>query len=50
MWQKLELHFDISKNSVVKVVMYEQSGDYTVIELFDIKKNKSIDEKIFNIE
>ena len=50
MWQKLVLHFDISKNSVVKVVMYEQSGDYTVIELFDIKKNKSIDEKIFNIE
>lgn len=50
MWQKLELHFDISKNSVVKVVMYEQSGDYTVIELFDIRKNKGIDEKIFNIE
>lgn len=50
MWQKLVLHFDISKNSVVKVVMYEQSGDYTVIELSDIRMNKGIDEKIFSIE
>lgn len=50
MWTKLILHFDRSKNAVVKVEMFEKSGDSTIIELKNHKTNKGIDKKLFAVD
>lgn len=50
MWTKLILHFDRSKNAVVKVEMFEKSGDSTIIELKNHKTNKGIDKKLFTVD
>ncbi len=50
MWTKLQLHFDRSKNAVVKVQMFEKSGDFTVIDLKNNKTNKSIDQRLFVVD
>lgn len=49
MWSKLVLHFDPDRNSVVRVEMWERTGDRTIIELKNIKLNGSIDQATFNI-
>lgn len=50
MWTKLILHFDRKQNAVVKVEMFEKSGDFTVIDLKNAKTNKPIDKKVFAVE
>jgi len=50
MWTKIVLHFDRTKNAVVKVEMHENSGDYTVIDLKNIKMNKSLGADTFSVE
>ena len=49
MWNKLILHIDSAKKIVFKVEMHEPSGDYTIIDLTDIKTNKSISPDVFKI-
>ena len=49
MWTKLVLHFDIAKKSVSKVEMCEPSGDYTTIELKNIRQNVAINSAVFSI-
>ena len=49
MWTKLILHFDRKQNAVVKVEMFEKSGDFTVIDLKNAKTNKPIDKKVFAV-
>ena len=49
MWSRLVVHFNRSNQSVVKVEMYEPSGDYTIIELSNIRRNATIDGKLFSI-
>ncbi|MBQ6613184.1 MAG: outer membrane lipoprotein carrier protein LolA [Alistipes sp.] len=49
MWSRLVVHFNRSNQSVVKVEMYEPSGDYTIIELSNIRRNATIDSKLFSI-
>lgn len=49
MWSKLVLHFDRAKRSVVRVEMHEPSGDYTVIELVNIRHNVAIEGALYNI-
>lgn len=50
MWSKLILHFDRTKNAVVKVEMYEKTGDRTVIDLMNTKTNHPIDQKVFSVD
>lgn len=50
MWTKLILHFDRAKNAVVKVEMYEKTGDHTVIDLKNTKTNHPIDNKVFSVD
>lgn len=50
MWTKLILHFDRKQKAVVRVEMFEKSGDFTVIELKNARVNKAIDEKVFVVE
>lgn len=50
MWTKLILHFDRAKNAVVKVEMYEKTGDHTVIDLKNTKTNHPIDKKVFSVD
>lgn len=49
MWTQLVLHFDRAKRSVVKVKMCEPSGDYTIIELKNIRQNVAIEPNLFLI-
>lgn len=49
MFVKIRLHFDRTAKTVNRVEMYEKGGDFTVIELLDIKKNRQIDDKYFKI-
>ena len=48
MWEKLILHFDLKNKYVSQVEMYENTGDYTIIELKNVKINKSISTDIFD--
>lgn len=50
MWSKLILHFDRTKNAVVKVEMYEKTRDRTVIDLMNTKTNHPIDQKVFSVD
>ena len=50
MWTGIVLHFVPSLNAVVKVEMYEKSGDTTVVDLKNMKVNCSIDENMFKAE
>ena len=50
MWSKLILHFDRTKNAVVKVEMYEKTGDRIVIDLMNTKTNHPIDQKVFSVD
>jgi outer membrane lipoprotein carrier protein len=49
MWSHLIIHFDRARKSVVKVEMYEPSGDYTIIELRNIRHNVDIEPSVFSI-
>lgn len=49
MWNRLVLHFDKGRRSVVKVEMHEKSGDYTEINLSNIVVNSSVDKSVFDI-
>ena len=49
MWNKLILHIDSARKIVFRVEMHEPSGDYTIIDLTDIKTNKSISPDVFKI-
>lgn len=50
MFLRIVLHFDRQQNVVVKVEMFEPSGDKTVIELQNIKTNKPIDANVFSVQ
>lgn len=47
MFKDIRLHFDSKQQMVTQVEMTEQNGDTTVITLKNVKKNLSIDEKMF---
>jgi len=49
MWTRLVLHFDTAKRSVTKVEMHEPSGDYTTIELKNIRQNVEVPQEVFRI-
>ena len=49
MWTHMVIHFDRKMNSVVKVEMYEPSGDFTIIELHNIRHNVAINPLVFSI-
>lgn len=49
MWSHMVIHFDRTMNRVVKVEMYEPSGDFTIIELHNIRHNVAIDSSVFSI-
>ena len=49
MWNKLVLYINPDLKVVYKVEMHEPSGDYTVIDLINIKTNKKISAEVFNI-
>ena len=49
MWNKLILHIDSADKIVFKVEMHEPTGDYTIIDLTDIKTNQSIGSEVFKI-
>ena len=49
MWNSLVLHINPDLKVVYKVEMHEPSGDYTVIDLINIKTNNSINAKVFDI-
>lgn len=50
MWNRLILHINPEMKVVYKVEMHEPSGDYTIIDLLDIKTNVSIRQEVFNID
>ena len=39
LYSKIILHFDVKQSTVTRVELYEKSGDFTVIELRDIRIN-----------
>ena len=49
MWNKLVLHINPDLKVVYKVEMHEPSGDYTIIDLINIKTNNKINAEVFNI-
>lgn len=49
MWDCLILHFDKTKYRVLKVEMHEPTGDYTIIELKNVRQNTTIQPNIFSI-
>ena len=49
MWNKLVLHINPDLKVVYKVEMHEPSGDYTIIDLNNIKTNNKINAEVFNI-
>lgn len=50
MWDKLILHFDRARNYVVRVEMHEKNGDYTIIDLKNVKKDQSLPSGVFNVQ
>lgn len=50
MWNKLVLHIKPDLKVVCKVEMHEPSGDYTIIDLKNIKKNRPIGPDVFDID
>ena len=40
MWTKLVLHFDIKQSIVTQVELYEKNGDFTIIDLRNIRINE----------
>lgn len=50
MWTKLLLYFSKENFGVNKVIMYEHSGDYTVITLHDVRQNIPLDDDTFSVE
>ena len=40
MWTKLVLHFDIKQSTVTQVELYEKNGDFTIIDLRNIRINE----------
>lgn len=49
MYKKIVLEFDHQTLMVEKVTMYEKNGDYTVIDMRNIKKNASVNASVFSI-
>lgn len=49
MWNKLVLHIRPELKVVYKVEMHEPSGDYTIIDLIDIRTNNKISPEVFDI-
>ncbi len=49
MFTKIELYYDRQAKVVNKVKLYERNGDFTDIELINIKKNVSINASLFKI-
>lgn len=47
MFRTVVLHFDRKSEVVREIELIERSGDKTVIELKNIKKNQTVDEKVF---
>lgn len=50
MFQKIVLHFNKQKSTVSKVELIEKKGDYTVIELRNVKTNTAINTGVFRIK
>lgn len=50
MFVKIRLRFDTKAKVVDRVEMTDKSGDNTVIELKNIRKNKPVDERMFKID
>ena len=49
MWNKLVLHIQPDMKVVSKVEMHEPSGDYTVIDLKNIRTNSPVNQEVFRI-
>lgn len=49
MWNKLVLHIQPDMKVVSKVEMHEPSGDYTVIDLKNIRTNSPVSQEVFRI-
>lgn len=49
MWNKLILHIRPDMKVVYKVEMHEPSGDYTIIDLIDIRTDEKINPEVFDI-
>lgn len=49
MWNKLILHIRPDMKVVYKVEMHEPSGDYTIIDLIDIRTDEKISPEVFDI-
>jgi outer membrane lipoprotein carrier protein len=49
MWNKLVLHIQPDMKVVSKVEMHEPSGDYTVIDLKNIRTNSTVNQEVFRI-
>lgn len=49
MWNKLILHINPDLKIVYRVEMHEPSGDYTIIDLTNVKTNNKISPEVFDI-
>ena len=49
MFKTIRLFFDKNKGVVSQVEMNEVSGDKTVIQLYGVKTNAAINEKVFRV-
>lgn len=49
-WVRMVLRYNIASQYVSVIEMYEKSGDSTIIELRNIKKNIKLDDQLFAIE
>lgn len=50
LFTKIVLHYNRGISMISEVELYEKNGDKTVISLSDVRKNGTIDDKIYNID
>ena len=49
MWTTIVLTFSRSQQMISKVRMSEKNGDYTLIEMKNVKQNKPVSDVHFNV-
>ncbi|MBQ5351081.1 MAG: outer-membrane lipoprotein carrier protein LolA, partial [Bacteroidaceae bacterium] len=49
MWTTIVLTFSRSQQMISKVRMCEKNGDYTLIEMKNVKQNKPVSDAHFNV-
>lgn len=50
MFSRIDIHFDASSQSVVKVVMHEKNGGTTTVNMNNIKIDQAVDHKVFTVK